>query len=79
MSFLEEIPSIFFEFYSKIEVARGLQDNDRTVEPPDVEVSAQLVKCKFLSMPVYADKVTNLNNDTGMSCLSCTPTARSQT
>ncbi|KAG0620338.1 hypothetical protein M758_4G208700 [Ceratodon purpureus] len=45
-------------------------DNNRAVEPPDVEITAQLVKCKFLSMPVYADKVSNVNNP-GMSW-SCT-------
>ena len=45
-------------------------DNNRAMELPDVEVTAQLVKCKFLSMPVYADKVSNVNNP-GMKC-GCT-------
>lgn len=40
-----------------------LQDDIKAVEPPDVEISAQLVKCKFLGVPVYTDKVSNLNNN----------------
>lgn len=46
-------------------------ESNGVVEPPDVEVSAQLVKCKYLGVPVYADKVSNLNNDTIFGCVGC--------
>lgn len=39
------------------------QDHDEeTVEHKEVEISAQLVKCKFMGLPTYMEKVYNVDS-----------------
>lgn len=65
---LEESQRHLHNFQFNMWVA-GFQDDNSTAEPRDVEVSAQLVKWKLMSVPVYLNKVSNLKIHNSMRCV----------
>ncbi|KAG0591592.1 hypothetical protein KC19_1G186500 [Ceratodon purpureus] len=54
--------------YGLVQVKHHSPPDNSSAEPRDVEISAQLVKWKLMSVPVYLNKVSSLKNHNSTLC-----------